>query len=121
MLSQWGQALRTGKPEEVASFYAPRVDSYFGERNVSNAALGRSLARSAARYGTTTVQYLSEVHITPAGDDRATVTFRKRWRTSGKHVYTGETEERLGLAKVDGSWKIASEQETRVLWTKRDR
>jgi uncharacterized protein (TIGR02246 family) len=121
MLTEWEQALRTGNPPTIAAFYAPRVDSYFGERNVSSAAVARSLARSAGRYGKTVVLRVTAVHIKPIGDDRASVTFRKRWQTSGKHTYTGETEERLTLAKVDDGWKIASEQETRVLWTQRSR
>jgi len=121
VLSQWGEALRNGDPKAIAEFYAPVVDSYFGERNVSRTAVARSLARSAARFGATKVEYLSELHIKPIGDTRATVTFHKRWRTSGRHVYAGETEERLTLAKADEVWKIASEQEMRVLWTRRER
>jgi ketosteroid isomerase-like protein len=120
-LTEWGQALRSGDPKTIAAFYAPVVDSYFGEPNVSRTAVARSLARSAARFGATSVQYLSELHIQPLGDTRATATFHKRWRTSGRHVYAGETAERLTLAKTGDAWKIASEQETRVVWTRRER
>jgi hypothetical protein len=121
MLSQWKRALHSGNPDAIAEFYAPRVESYFGERNVSRTAVARSLARSAARYGKTEVLSVSNMRVTPIGDDRAAVTFRKQWRTSGRHMYTGETEERLILANSDEGWKIVSEQETRVLWTRRSR
>jgi hypothetical protein len=121
MLSQWEQAVHSGNPDAIAEFYAPRVESYFGERNVSRTAVARSLARSAQRYGKTQVLSISNMRVTPMGDDRTAVTLRKQWRTSGRHVYTGETEERLILANGDEGWKIVSEQETRVLWTRRSR
>ncbi|HEY7393161.1 MAG TPA: hypothetical protein VH640_31865 [Bryobacteraceae bacterium] len=121
MLSQWEKALHSGNPNAIAAFYAPRVESYFGERNVSRAAVARSLERSAQRYGKTEVLRVSNMRVTPLGDDRSAVTFRKQWQTSGRHVYTGETEERLILANSDDGWKIVSEQETRVLWTRRSR
>jgi hypothetical protein len=121
MLSQWERALHSGNPYAIAAFYAPRVESYFGEPNVSSAAVARSLERSAQRYGKTEVLRISNMRVTPIGDDRAAVTFRKQWQTSGRHVYTGETEERVILANGDDGWKIVSEQETRVLWTRRSR
>jgi proteasome lid subunit RPN8/RPN11 len=121
VLDQWDRALRTGNPKAIAAFYAPKIDSYFGERNVSSAAVARALARSAARYGKTTVLRLSAIRITPLADGRASATFRKRWQTSGTHVYAGETEERVTLAKHNDGWKSASEQELRVLWTERIR
>jgi hypothetical protein len=121
MLDQWDRALRSGNPNAIAAFYAPRIDSYFGERNVSKAAVARSLSRSAARYGKTTVLRLSGIRVTPLGDNRAAVTFRKRWQTSGTHVYSGETQERVILTKQADAWKIASEQEVNVLWTERIR
>lgn len=119
VLDEWGQALRSGNSKEIAAFYTPTIDSYFGERNVSNSEVARSLARSAARYGKTTVVRLSGIRIMPIGDTRASATFRKRWQTSGAHLYSGETEERVVLSKHNGVWKISSEQETRVLWTER--
>jgi hypothetical protein len=121
MLSQWESALHSGNPYAIAAFYAPRMESYFGERNVSSAAVARSLARSAQRYGKTEVLSVSNMRVTPMGDDRAAVTLRKQWRTSGRHMYTGETEERLIVANGDDGWKIVSELETRVLWTRRSR
>jgi hypothetical protein len=120
VLDQWDRALKSGNPKEIAAFYAPKI-TYFGERNVSNADVARSLSRSAARYGKTTVLRLSDLKVAPIGDDRASATFRKRWQTSGAHLYSGETEERVVLAKYNGVWKISSEQETRVLWTERSR
>jgi hypothetical protein len=119
MLSEWQKALHSGNPDAIAAFYAPRVESYFGEHNVSRTTVARSLKRSAERYGKTEVLSVSNMRVTPMADDRAAVTFRKQWRTSGRHTYTGETEERLILANGDDGWKIVSEQETRVLWTRR--
>jgi proteasome lid subunit RPN8/RPN11 len=119
MLDQWDQALRSGNPKAIATFYAPKVDSYFGEHNVSSTDVSHSLARSAARYGKTHVLRLSDLHITPIGNDHAVATFHKRWQTSGAHTYSGETEERVTLAKQNDDWKISSEEQTRVLWTER--
>ncbi len=120
-LDQWDKALRSGNPKAIAAFYAPKIDSYFGEHNVSSGEVSRSLARSAARYGKTRVLRLSDLHITPIADDRAVATFRKRWQTSGAHTYSGETEERLTLSKQNDDWKISSEEQTRVLWSERIR
>ncbi len=121
-LDQWNAALRTGNPKAIAGFYAPKINSYFGEHNVSSAEVSRSLTRSAARYGKTRVLQLSDLHITPLTGDRAVATFHKRWQTSGTHTYSGETEERVTLAKQnDDDWKISSEEQTRVLWSERTR
>jgi hypothetical protein len=120
-LEQWARTLRSGAPEAISAYYSPLVDPYFTRRQASLSDVRRSLAQSQARYGRPAILRISDIRITPLGEDRAAATFRKHWQTAGPRIFAGEAEDRLSLVKRQDAWKIASEQEVRVFWTHRGR
>ena len=107
--------------KDNAAYYSPLVDPYFTRRQASLSDVRRSLAQSQARYGRPAILRISDIRITPLGEDRAAATFRKHWQTAGPRIFAGEAEDRLSLVKRQDAWKIASEQEVRVFWTHRGR
>ncbi len=120
-VGQWISALRSGNPARIADCYAPQLDQYFRERNASVAQVRETVARSISRYGKPAILRISEMKIFPLSQDRAVTSFRKHWQTAGPRVFAGEEHERLTFVRFRNSWKIASEEETRVYWSQRPR
>lgn len=120
-IQRWQRAIRSGDPDLIQACYAPQVERYFDQRNSSSAQVRRAALRSVAHYGRPSILRVTGLTIDPVSDDRAIATFRKHWQTRGPKVFAGEEQERLAFVRLDGAWKIASEEETKVYWTQRPR
>ena len=119
----WQHALLSGDPDLLAACYAPRLERYFDRQNSTSALVRETALRSFQQYGKPAILRISGLTILPIAPDRAIATFRKHWQTSGPDIFAGEEEERLAFVRLgDGpSWKIVSEEETRVYWSQRPR
>lgn len=115
LLADWSDAHRSGEAREVAAFYAPKLTRYLGRQGATKHDVSNSVAAFIGMRGVPVIFRLTDVRI-EAGEKRATATFRKHWQTSGPRMQAGEEEQRLQLVREDGQWKIASEEELRVLW-----
>lgn len=116
LLSRWSDALKRGDVQAAAECYVPVVTSYYGRRNVARDAVQQSIKHSLMRNGHLDIFRISDLQITPVGDSRAVVTFRKHWQTSGYRKFAGEEQDRLSLVRTRGVWQIASEQDQRLYW-----
>ena len=112
-IQRWQDAILSGDPDLIAACYAPRP-------GVRRAAL-----RSFQQVGKPSILRISDLQITPAGEERGIATFRKHWQTRGPKVFAGEGQEKLAFMLVHDNetalWKIVSEEETKVYWTERPR
>lgn len=117
-LNQWADALRGRDPELQASFYADPVVRYLGDTNVSTDALMANF-RSAiqARDGLWTVK-LERVSIDPQSDSHVIARLTKHFMQlddSGaaptNQIADRYVRSRLELRRIDGEWKIVSEQD----------
>jgi uncharacterized protein (TIGR02246 family) len=115
LLADWSDAHRSGEAREVAAFYAPKLTRYMGRQGATRNDVSNSVAAFIGMRGAPVIFRLTDVRI-EAGEKRATATFRKHWQTSGPRMQAGEEEQRLQLVREDGKWKIAAEEELRVLW-----
>ena len=120
-VAQWAAAVRSGNPQLVAECYASQVERYFDASNVPNDVVRRAAADSAARNGKVAVLRYSGLRVKPQSSTRAIATFRKHWQTAGPHIFAGEQQERLTFSRAGDSWKIVSDEETRIFWTQRGR
>jgi hypothetical protein len=124
-IEQWQHAILSGDPDLIAACYAPQLERYFDQRNSSSARVRQAALRSFQHFGKPAILRVSELAILPETPDRAIATFRKHWQTHGPKVFGGEEQERLAFVlDRDGtppSWKIVSEEETKVYWTERPR
>jgi ketosteroid isomerase-like protein len=116
-INRWAAAARSGKADQVARFYAPRLTRYFAQRGATNADVRRSVSSSVRRNGRPVVLRVSDVRITQTGPNRAVATFRKHWQTGGSEVFAGEEQERMTFARMNGRWKITSEEQLEAYWT----
>ncbi len=110
LLDRWSAALKRGDLRTVAQCYAPVVGTYFTHHDVAREAVRLSLQLSRERYGRLDIYRISGLGITPVSDNRAVVTFRKRWKTSGRARSSGEEQERMTMVRNQGAWQISSEQ-----------
>jgi hypothetical protein len=115
-LEEWVDALRGRDPELQASFYADPVNHYLGDANVSKDALTTEF-RSAvqARDGLWTVK-LENISVNPLASDHVLIRLTKHFMHLDDSGNTGQiadryVKSRLELRKIDGEWKIVSEQD----------
>ena len=62
---------------------------------------------------------ISDVKVESNNGREAVVSFRKEWDMDGQKPFSGAERQRLKLRRIDGNWKIVSEEETKVYWVKR--
>ncbi len=115
-LEQWVDALRGRDPELQASFYADPVSHYLGDSTVSKDDLTTEF-RSAiqARDGLWTVK-LENISVNPQSSDHVLIRLTKHFMQMDSQENSGRivdryVRSRLELRKIDGEWKIVSEQD----------
>jgi Domain of unknown function (DUF4440) len=119
LLTRWSSALKRGDVQAATNCYAPIVSPYFSRQDVSRDAVRQTIRQSLARNGKLEIYRLSEIQISPGGEDRAVVTFRQHWQAAGHAKSAGEEQERMTLVRNHGLWQIASEQEQKVYWARK--
>ncbi|WP_263366319.1 Cif family virulence factor [Edaphobacter bradus] len=125
-LEEWADSMRGRDPVLEASFYADPVGHYLGDANVGNQALIDKF-RSAIqdRSGVWTVK-LERVAVQPRTDSDLTVRLTKHFMQladattpdsetesmAGSQIADRYVRTQLELKRINGEWKIVSEQET---------
>ncbi len=120
-IGRWQRAQRSGDPNLIAACYTAQLDRYFHHHNLPVSAVLKSAEQNVAKYGRPAILRISDVTIMTLSEDKAIVSFRKHWQTLGPRVFAGEEQERITLVREQQSWKISSEEETKVYWTQRAR
>jgi len=121
LLDRWANALKRGDLPAATACYAPLVSTYFGRHDVTRETVRGRIKQTLAHYGGLDIYRISELKITPVSDARAVATFRKSWRTSGRHKSAGEEQERMTLVRNQGDWRISSEQQEKIYWERKPR
>jgi hypothetical protein len=119
LLSRWRRAVITGDINAQTILYAPRMDRYFRQRNVSRDLVRREKVRLKEMYPQITRYDISDVRIESSKDSEKVVSFRKDWDMRGERRFAGAERQRLKLRKISGDWKIVSEQDMKVYWSTR--
>jgi hypothetical protein len=112
-LENWVAAMRTRDPVAQSSFYADPVDNYLGKPNVSRAEiLGDKKASIQNRNGLWTVK-LEKIALDPQSENAINVRLVKHYIAETEPAQISEqfVRSRLELKKIDGQWKITSEQD----------
>ena len=117
----WRSTLEKGDLQTHVATYAPRVDKFFRQRRVSRQEVRREKQRMMARYPDVNKYEVHDVRLESLKGDRAVVTFRKDWDTSGSgsRRFAGSEKQRLTLQRLGGEWKVVGEEELKVHWVKR--
>jgi hypothetical protein len=119
-LERWRTTLLKGDVDAHASLYAFKVEKFFRQRNVSRAAVKREKERFMRTYPSVNKYEIRDVKLESINGDRAVVTFRKDWDTSGRsRRFAGSEDQRLTLRRAGPAWQIVGEEELKVRWTKR--
>jgi hypothetical protein len=116
LLDDWVQSFEQKDVAKQVECYAPQVDIYYRQRNVSRAFIEADKSRVFSALAAIQKFELSNVGVYLDSADGATVTFDKSWDTtltSGRR-FAGSEMERLRLGLVGGRWKIKSEEELRI-------
>ena len=113
-LGQWTQAMLSNDPDREAASYAPHLDRYFLQSDVSRDFVRHYLTQ-VRDGGTTFTQYdISNLLTIPEPDGSVQARFNKEATfatpTGPKHQTTHSV---LTLRPIDGTWKITSERDFR--------
>ena len=121
VVERWRSSLERRDLETHVNIYAPRVDRFFRQRRVSREAVQREKVRMLQRYPHINKYEIHDVKLESINKDRAVVTFRKDWDTSGdgSRRFAGSERQRLTFRRTGGDWKIVGEEELKVHWVRR--
>ena len=110
MLDRWVDTTRNRDAYRQATFYAPRVDEFFGRRNMTPTQVRRVREKIFAASDEAREFSIEDVRIGSVDQDRAVVSFLKIWNFPGRPFMASAREE-MTVRRVDGQWKIAGERE----------
>ena len=114
-LQSWVAAMRTRDPAAQAMFYADPVDHYFLKSNVSYADVLLDKETAIRRRKELWTMELQDIVIEQRSDSTARVRFVKHFisQVAGEQASEQFVRTQLKLKRIDGQWKITSEQ---TLW-----
>ncbi|MDQ7824014.1 MAG: serine/threonine-protein kinase [Candidatus Eremiobacteraeota bacterium] len=97
------------------SFYADRLDTYFSRKDCSWDFVRSDKERAIQHYHSIKIT-ISNLTIHRVNDTTAKALFDKEWDCRNGKAFSGKEKQRLIFRKIDGSWKITSEEELEVYW-----
>jgi ketosteroid isomerase-like protein len=114
-LESWADAMRGEDAGEQASFYADPVEHYALKSNVSNADVWLDKKNAIQSRPTGWTVKLENVVVEPRPDASMRVRLTKHYtsQSDGGRVSEQLIHSQLKLRKIDGQWKITSEQNLR--------
>jgi hypothetical protein len=117
-IAQWTSTLSDANLYGHVTYYHDRLDRYFTHRNVSWRAVYLDKRRLLRAYPVIVQYSVHNLQIIPESIDRATAIFDKSWdfRMIDNRRFAGAERQRLMLQRLDGRWKIVSEEELDVYW-----
>ena len=117
LLAAWTESFKSKDVARQVDCYAPVVDTYFLQYNVSRDFVASNKSKAFAAIKEVRSFEISDITTEITSSSTATVKFRKKWDTalaSGK-TFSGEEIEQLQLVRLDAGWKISSEKELQIL------
>ncbi len=112
VLDQWIAAARARDIGRQAQYYAPKVEAYYGARNVSRDWVRHNREQTLQRVGQIRELNIRNVQVQVDRPGHAIATFDKTWDFAPQ--FSGQVRQQLILRKTDAGWKIVSERDTRV-------
>lgn len=111
-LESWAEAMRGQDAGAQASFYADPVEHYALKTNVSNADVWLDKKNSIQNRPASWTVKMEDVVIEPRPDESIRVRLTKHFTSGsdGGRVSDQSIHSQLKLKKIDGQWKIVSEQ-----------
>jgi hypothetical protein len=112
-LQNWAASMRTKDANAQAAFYADTLDRYLNQRNVSKEAVLRDReATNRMRKGLWTVK-MEDIVIERQTDSEADVRLVKHFMDEQEtsEILESFVPTRLALKRLNGEWKITSEQD----------
>jgi hypothetical protein len=112
-LQGWAASMQTRDANAQASFYADKLDRYLEQRNVGRAAVLRDReATNRMRKGLWTVK-IEDIVIERQTDSEAEVRLMKHFigEPEQSEILESFVPTRLTLKRINGQWKITSEQD----------
>lgn len=117
-INAWRAASESIDLDEYMTHYAEAVD-YYNKKQTSVSTVRADKEKAFSNYDSMQV-YLTNMNVTPdATGENATAVFDKEWRfENAEKVSQGQVQTELKLKKINGDWKIASEKDLKVYYTK---
>lgn len=115
-LNDWVAATNRRDIDRQMSFYNPTVNAFYLSRNASREAVRAEKARVFSRAGSIDIRAADpQIRVSPDGST-ATMRFRKSYAIEGGgQDKRGAVVQELQWKRVNGSWKIVSERDVKVL------
>lgn len=119
LLGSYLSAERSRNPQLLANCFAPEVDTFYLHHNVSRDDVLHEFQRIFGVYSDVQMIAISRITFVNVTESMATATFDKEWDFRGAKSSAGSEREEMIFRKIDGSWRIVSERELKIYWTRR--
>jgi hypothetical protein len=119
LLDRWRKTFARGDINGQTILYAPKMEAFYERNGVSRETVRREKSRMMELYPRVHRYEISDVKFESHKHDEAVVSFRKDWDMNGDRRFTGADRQRLKLRRINGDWKIVSEEEMQIYWVKR--
>ncbi|MCX6622494.1 MAG: hypothetical protein NTY38_15795 [Acidobacteria bacterium] len=113
-MNRWAAAGRTRDVEAQVACYAPRLDRFYGSRDVPREVVRKDRQHVLKQLGAVRRFDIWNVEITVTHPGNATAVLNKSWEFVGRAIYSGQVREQLSLRKQNGNWKIVSQHDLQV-------
>ncbi|MEJ7618243.1 MAG: hypothetical protein WKF30_15050 [Pyrinomonadaceae bacterium] len=115
-LDRWIAATNAKDVEEQMRFYQPQVEAFYLARNVSRASVRAEKMRVFAKAVGVDVRAAEPEIIFRDAGRAAIMRFRKQYKIDqGRQSRRGEVVQELRWQLINGSWKITSERDVKVI------
>ncbi|HYD16458.1 MAG TPA: dynamin family protein [Candidatus Nanoarchaeia archaeon] len=116
-LTEWAASFKRKDVVAHLNCYGEKLDTYFLRHNVPHSSIEQEKQRAFSLISDIKEFSLSDISVSFNGSERATATFKKKWDTTltTSKRYAGEEIQALDLQFLNGSWKITSEREVKIL------
>ncbi len=119
VLHRWAEGKRNHNLEEEIDCYAPLIDRFYGQHNLSKEELKRQEQNVLSRVGTVEQFEISNLQFSRVTSEWAVVSFDKAWDFQARTRFAGASREEFVMRPVNGQWKIWSQREIKVYWVKK--
>jgi len=116
LLQRWAASVKNRNLDAQLACYAPNLYAFYGARDVSADVVRQRRSAAMARYSEVRRFDISDLDIQMKTPTAAVATFNETWDVRGPSPSRGKVQERLGMRRIAGGWRITSESNIRTFY-----
>lgn len=121
LLDQYVASTKARNVRSNLNLYAPFMETFYLRQKITQDQLGQEKKRQFQGISKVYRYNIDNVQVSWPRPDAPIVSFDKHWSFGDRNPFAGAERAQLELRKIEGAWKIVSEREIKVYWTRHGR